>query len=155
MSKALGVAAVLLAIAIGFGAFWYFTPRTMAFGMFESSGRANIGRLVFTFGATILGVVLGSIYRQLRQLPEPIIKDLGAFFSNVARSVDLWLGLVGAPIVFALLLQSTDGMSVPGLLLVGLENGFCCLIIVNAFIGRTETQVQKGAVIALPPDQRT
>jgi hypothetical protein len=56
------------------------------------------------------------------------------------RSVDMWLGIAGAPIVYALLLKATDGMSMPGLLAVALENGFCCLIIVNGFIGRAEQQ---------------
>jgi|SRR5688572_8660061 len=151
MWKGFAMLAAIIALVVGFLAFWSLMPRTTAFGMFESEGDVNIARVAFTFGATIAGVVLGSVYRQLRRLEGPRIEDVPGFLSGVARSVDLWLGLVGAPIVFALLLQSSDGMSTAGLFLVGLENGFCCLIIVNGFIGRTETEVQKGVPVVLPP----
>jgi len=103
---------------------------------------------MLSFSATIAGVVIGSTYRQLRALQAAgltTIPNARVFLSDLSRSIDLWLGLVGAPIVYALLLQSTDGMSLPGLLLVALENGFCCLLIVNAFIGRTETELKRSA----------
>lgn len=139
------VFAIVFAVG-GFVAFWYLAPRSASFGMFEAEGKANIGRLAISFSATIGGVVLGSAYRQLRALQAAgtnVIRDVPAFLSTLLRSVDLWLGLVGAPIVYALLLQATDGMSLPGLLLVALENGFCCLLIVNAFVGRTESELQR------------
>jgi len=154
MMRRMGVPLSILAAIVGFGAFWYMVPRDEAFGMFEGTGHANLSRIILSFAATIGGVVLGSFHRQLRRLGTVTIPDVPAFFSQVFRSVDLWLGLAGAPVVYALLLQSTDGMSAPGLLLVGLENGFCCNVIVNAFVGKTEVDLQHGAaVVVLPKGQ--
>jgi len=140
MVKILNIGAVLVAAAVGLVAFLFLVPRAASFGMFQQEGGPNIARLAFSFVSTLAGVILGSAYRQLRQLQveTSTIQDVPKFLSGVLRSVDLWLGLAGAPIVYALLLQSTDGMSLPGLLLVALENGFCCLLIVNAFVGRSE-----------------
>lgn len=144
MSKGLATGLFVAAIAAGFAAFWYLAPRDASFGMFESTGGANVARVVLSFGATIAGVVLGSFYRQLRHMQAKgrrKIGDIPAFLSGVFRSVDMWLALVSAPIVYALLLQSTDGMSLPGLLLVALENGFCCLFIVDAFARGREREL--------------
>ncbi len=134
--RRIGLPLAVIAAILGSTAYWFMVPRDTVFGVFEGAGRGNVGRLILSFAATIGGVVLGSFYRQLRQMTSSTIDDVPAFLSHVLRSVDLWLGLAGAPVVYALLLQSTNGMSTPGLLLVGLENGFCCLIIVNAFVGR-------------------
>jgi hypothetical protein len=46
------------------------------------------------------------------------------------------------PAGIRLLLKATDGMSLPGLIVVTLQNGFFCLIIVNGFIGRVEQNVE-------------
>jgi hypothetical protein len=141
MSKAMTFAATAVALAIGFVVFWYLLPKTTSFGMFGADNDAKIGRVLLSFSATILGVVLGSFYRQLRQLQiagQTSVKKPRRFISEMFRSIDMWLGLVGSPIVYALLLQSTAGMTLPGLLLVALENGFCCLIIINGFVGKLE-----------------
>jgi hypothetical protein len=46
--------------------------------------------------------------------------------------------------VYALLLKSSNGLSLSGLIVVALENGFCCLIIINGFVGRqVEAQMAK------------
>jgi hypothetical protein len=148
MSKALSAVMVIVTAVVGWFSFWYLVPRATSFGMFEGDNTPNITRLALSFSATIAGVVIGSTYRQLRALQAAgltTIPNARVFLSDLSRSIDLWLGLVGAPIVYALLLQSTDGMSLPGLLLVALENGFCCLLIVNAFVGRTETELKKAA----------
>jgi hypothetical protein len=145
MSKLVQIGLTVLAALVGMAAFWFLVPRSASFGMFQQEGGGpNVARLVFSFVSTITGVVLGSAYRQLRHLQSTgvnTISDMSRFTSDLTRSIDLWLGLAGAPIVYALLLQSTNGMSLPGLLLVALENGFCCLLIVNSFVGRTESSL--------------
>lgn len=129
------------ALAIGLGAFWYLVPRSPSFGMFAGDDHVNIGRFGAALAATIVGVVLGSLYRGLRALQQAGVTKIDqplTFLSDIARSVDLWLGLAGAPIVYALLLQSTSGMALPGMLIVALENGFCCVVIINSFVAKTE-----------------
>lgn len=132
-----------VAIVAGLAGFWYLMPRTPAFGMFAGEGDANLVRVALSFSATIGGVILGSFYRQLRALQAAGQQTIEAplhFIAVMFRSIDMWIGLAGAPIVYALLLQSTSGMTLPGLLVVALENGFCCLVIVNGFVGRVEAR---------------
>lgn len=129
----------LAAVVIGFFGYWFLVPRSPSFGMFEAVDGSGTARLLLSFGATIAGVICGALYRKLRALQDsgiPQIPSLRPFFGEMLRSTDMWLGLAGAPIVYSLLLKATDGMSLPGLLAVALENGFCSLIIVNGFIGR-------------------
>jgi len=143
MSDATRFCAAAVALMIGFVGFWFLLPKTTTFGMFADEGNINWGRILLSFSATVVGVVLGSFYRQLRQLQlggNEVVPH--AFVPKMLRSIDMWLGLVSAPIVYALLLQSTAGMALPGLLLVALENGFCCLVIVNGFTGEMEARAQ-------------
>ena len=133
----------LVAVVVGLAGFWYLVPRAPSFGMFAVEGEINLTRAGLSFAATIAGVILGSFYRQLRALQatgQTTIEAPLRFIAAMFRSVDMWLGLAGAPIVYALLLQSTSGMTLPGLLVVALENGFCCLVIVNGFVGRVEAK---------------
>jgi hypothetical protein len=133
----------IVAVVLGFVLYLNFVPRTASFGMQAEADGSGMLRIVLSFAATIAGVVLGSVYRQVRELQArgtPKIDDFGAFFGDVFRSTDMWLGLVGSPLVYALLLKSSDGMGFSGLITVALENGFCCLLIVNGFVGKMEPQ---------------
>jgi len=130
------------AIIVGLVAYWYLAPRETSFGMFDEDGATGNFRFALTFIATLIGVALGSIYRELKDLQAQGIRtipELKPFFSEVGRSTDLWLGLAGSPIVYGLLLQASNGMSLPGLIVVALQNGFCCLVIVNGFVGKKAT----------------
>ncbi|MER8640189.1 hypothetical protein [Mesorhizobium sp. M1365] len=137
------IAATVAAIVIGFTSYWFLAPRGQSFGMFEAVDGGGTIRFALSFAATIAGVICGSFYRELKAMKEmgmPQIPNLRLFFASTFRSVDMWLGLAGAPIVYSLLLKATDGMSLPGLLTVALENGFCCLIILNGVVGKAERQ---------------
>jgi hypothetical protein len=128
-------------LLFGLLAYWYLAPRSSTFGMFEGAETSGPLRFALSFSATIAGVILGSFYRELRALRAKgvtTIENPRSFIGTMSRSVDMWLGFAGSPIVYALLLKATDGMSLPGLLAIALENGFCCLIIINGFVGRTE-----------------
>lgn len=127
---------------------WFrLAPTARAFGLFEKAESEQLLRIVVGYLATVAGVVLGSAYRQLRQLRDSgitEIQSLRAFCARAFRSVDLWMGLCGSPVVFLLLVKASDGVSLPGLVVSALENGFCCLIIINGFVAKTEAQ-QKPA----------
>jgi hypothetical protein len=112
------------AIIVGLVAYWYLAPRETSFGMFDEDGATGNFRFALTFIATLIGVALGSIYRELKDLQAQGIRtipELKPFFSEVGRSTDLWLGLAGSPIVYGLLLQASNGMSLPGLIVVALR----------------------------------
>lgn len=142
------ILAATVSLLFGLGAYWYLAPRSSSFGMFEGAETSGPLRFILSFLATIAGVILGSLYRELRNRQakgETEIPDLGLFFGSMVRSVDMWLGFAGSPIVYSLILKATDGMSLPGLLVVALQNGFCCLIIVNGFVGKAEQDAAKPA----------
>ena len=137
MNNAAGVLISVLSAALGFVGFWWLAPRSDSFGMFESGAADATVRIVASFAAVITGVVLGSLYRTLKSLGDQGKKEIPnarRFLSRAFRSIDMWLGLVAAPLVYAVLLQSTAGMALSGLVVVGLQNGFCCLVVANALL---------------------
>jgi hypothetical protein len=139
------------AIAIGFAGYWYYAP-VETLGMVEGSASGGL-KFLLGFAATIVGVMLGALYRRLRALQARGITNIPSarkFSKDVASSVDLWLGLVGAPIVYALLLKSSDGMDLLGLVIVALQNGFCCLIILNSLIRNTTAPAPASDTSATP-----
>jgi hypothetical protein len=129
----MNIALAVVALVMGLVGFQYLVPREESFGLF-SAADGNVGvQYALTFGATILGVIIGSFYRGLRAVKDAKIMQVPpGFVINRFRSVDMWLGLVASPIVYALLLKASDGMSLPGLIILALENGFCALIIIDS-----------------------
>ena len=99
-----------------------------ALGINESSALESALLASLAFVVTVVGVLIGSIYRRLLALQREGQRraHLGAVFVDVARSIDLQLGLVGSPVVFGLLWQAIADISLPGMLIVALQNGFCC-----------------------------
>lgn len=138
MNIYLAVIVCVVCAAIGFALFWFVVvPQDHGF---FSIGDSNAGRLLIGFAATLLGVLLGSTYRHLARMRAAnveTIRSVGRFTSNVLRSVDLWMGLVASPLVYGLLVQSATSMELPGLVIVALENGFCCLLIAENIARRT------------------
>lgn len=129
-----GVVIIVCAVAIGLAGFWLLLPREPSYGMFQEGAAADVARVGLSFFATLGGVVLGSAYRQLKKLQaagQEVIDNAGALVSRMSRSLDLWLALASAPIVYALLLKTTAGMNLSGLIVVALQNGFCCLLIID------------------------
>jgi|GEM_PF-6900620 len=134
---------LVLSLIIGLAAYWYLAPRNPSFGMFEGVEGSSTFRFFSSFVATIVGVLLGGFYRNLRALKDggaTELKDPRAFIQGTLRSIDLWLGMISAPIVFSLLLKGADGMNLPGLLSVALQNGFCCLVIINGLMAKAESR---------------
>lgn len=100
--------------------------------------RAAIG-----LALTIVGVILGAAYRALVEMKAAGIHHINDFrklLSNIFRAVDLWISLAVAPMIFALLLSSTDGVATPGFILIALQNGFFC----QAIVERMRQQVVAG-----------
>lgn len=128
---------MLLAIsglAIGLVGFQFLVPREESFGLFSAEDGDASFKYAMTFLATVLGVIIGSAYRGLRELSDRGIKELPkGWFASRFQSVDMWLGLIASPIIYALLLRASDGMSLPGQIILALENGFCALIIIDSF----------------------
>lgn len=145
MNIYVAVIVCVLCAAIGFVLFWFIVvPQDHGFFSVTDS---NAGRLLIGFAATLAGVLLGSTYRNLARMRAAnveTIRNVGRFTSNVLRSVDLWMGLVASPLVYGLLVQSATSMALPGLVVVALENGFCCLLIAENITRRTASAPDSG-----------
>jgi hypothetical protein len=145
MNGILAFLVTLLCAAIGFGLFWFIvTPQQH--GMWAVPD-AHALRLLVGFAATLFGVLLGSAYRQLARLRESGVQRLASvrsFGVDLVRSVDLWMGLVASPLVYGLLVQSAEMMATSGLVIVALENGFCCLLVVENFLKKPPHNISGG-----------
>ena len=137
MRRKINILFLILALGFGFEVYQYLVPRDTSFGLFSADDGSATARFGLAFIATILGVVLGSFYRNLKRMKEQgkeRIENISVFFGDIFLSVDMWLGLVTSPIVFALILKASDGMALPALIVMALENGFCALIIIDSFM---------------------
>jgi hypothetical protein len=95
--------------------------------------------IVYGYATLVVGVFLGSGYRELKERRTKDIKQIkvSELFASILHSTDFWLGLFGSPVVYAILLQAIDlnnasVASAAGLTLVGLQNGFVCQSIADA-----------------------
>jgi hypothetical protein len=124
-------------LSVGIAAWAYFRwPGTSYGGMEAPSGSRSFFELAYGMAMTLLGVFLGSFYRRLAELKQQKRTTIGnpkTFVKQVLLSIDLWMGLCGAPIVFGIILRSAEGMDLPGYTMVALENGFCCLVVLSSF----------------------
>jgi hypothetical protein len=138
MKRWLWTVYALLAV-VGFTAWKYLiTIGPTRFGSSEpvpTSGNYCI--VAFGYLVTLLGVLLGSVYRQLRARADAGTTSVGdprLFFGTVFTSVEFWMSMCGSPIVYALLWKSVGGGDLSALTIIALENGFCCTTILSNFV---------------------
>jgi len=138
--KFLIAGAFFLAGLVGYFLLGNFEPQMM--GNFESEGMDGILRVVFGLVLTVIGSLLGVIYRALIILKEAgktKIDNWREFIGDILSSVDLWICLTVAPIIFALLLSSTNGVALSGYILIALQNGFFCHVVVERLRGQVSS----------------
>ncbi len=132
----------LLAVA-GFIIWWKLSEtKEIQFGANEVAKQQSFLIIVYGFVITLLGVLIGACYRELQSMKDKGQTHIGSlkeFFKSIFTSIDLWMGLFGAPIVYALLWKSLDGGSVAGLTIIALQNGFCCTIITSNLMKKSST----------------
>lgn len=145
MKSKISVIAVLLAIA-GL-IFWIAyaelvltdAPKFLVGESSLAGSKAKAILIVYGYATLVVGVFLGSGYRELKDRRTKEVKQVKVkeLFGSILHSVDFWLGLFGSPVVYAILLQAIDlnnasVASAAGLTLVGLQNGFVCQSIADA-----------------------
>ncbi|HEX3555612.1 MAG TPA: hypothetical protein VIA62_20510 [Thermoanaerobaculia bacterium] len=92
--------------------------------------------------ATILGVVLGSVYRELARLRDQGVSEVGSitsFLRHVMRSVDFLMSVVASPLVYALILRGLGSTGISSYIVIGIQNGFACLAITSSFLGKQQS----------------
>jgi hypothetical protein len=167
-----GKRAVLLVLAMvaGFGITAWFVARSQVptvMGAFESQESRTALSTALTagygFAITLIGVALGAAYRRLiRMRAEGEDKVLvGKLVREVSGSIDFLIGLVGSPIVFGLLWKALADVSLPGLTLIALQNGFASHAILDQAIdgrgrprGRNQRKVPEQPAPPGPASKR-
>lgn len=128
------VAAIILLVVGGGGYIYFGTFESTLLGNFESAGTSGLLRVVLGFMLTLIGTALGTAHRALSKLKDGganEIDNISVFLASVARSVDLWIGFSVSPIVFALLLSSTNGVAISAFCVIALQNGFFCHAVIE------------------------
>jgi len=129
----LSVAVVAAAGCTGL-AWWLMIQSPVRFGAVAVTEDDGMGRLVYGYLVTLVGVVLGAAYRNLqirREAGEHEVGGVGQFLRTVFLSLDFWMGVCGSPLVYALLMRATEGGSMAGLTAIAIENGFFCTIVIR------------------------
>jgi hypothetical protein len=132
------IAALFRLLAVGGGIAAYailLNSYVLRFGVAAVPDKPGLGALAFGYLITVVGVVLGSAYRQLVALRARGIVDISnlyLFFGGVFHSVELWLGVFASPIVYSLIWKAFDGGSLKVLGALALENGFFCTAIMSS-----------------------
>ena len=133
------VAAAIAGLAI---TFWFVSRSEVpgASGAFQSAAAPKWTITLLTAGygfcLTLIGVALGATYRRLIKLRSAGVDKIpfGKLIADVFSSVDFYIGLVGAPIVYGLLWQSLIDISLAGLSIIALQNGFTSHAILDQFV---------------------
>jgi hypothetical protein len=141
------IAKVTLFVAlacIGFLVWRYLvTAQPLQFGANETPETQGLGTVLYGYLVTLVGVVLGSAYRELqarKERGETQIANVPSFAKSVLLSIDFWTSLCGSPIVYALLWKSLQGGNMAGLTVIALQNGFCCTMVISTFLKRGPDQ---------------
>jgi hypothetical protein len=142
------ITAVIL-VGVGFfGMYWIAQRGPLVFGLNETPETQGFPVIAYGYAMTAIGVILGSIYRELQALRAAGIKritNVRRFFRDVFRSIDFWMSACGSPIVYALLWKSLEGGSVAALTIIALQNGFCCTVIIEKLMNQGGTAPQPAA----------
>jgi hypothetical protein len=136
-----------LMAVLGFVIWFYFAQKDqLTYGFLTGPEKSifsnKIVLIIYGYLVTVIGVVLGTIYRELSEMKEKgrrRITKIGVFIKRIFSSIDLWLGLLGSPFVYALIWKSIDEGSISGLTVIALQNGFSCTIITNSFLKKSST----------------
>lgn len=108
-------------------------------GLFAMPGDGGIGWRSVALGyvITVVGVILGSAYRDLQRKREKGETTVSlAWGRDLFMSIELWKGLFASPIVYALLIRSLGDIEIPALCITALQNGFVCTLVADELPGR-------------------
>jgi hypothetical protein len=129
-----------VAAFLGFCGFYALLPKDASAGFFAEGDALKWVQLVAAYLIVVTGVVLGAAYRFLATQAETL-PPVAQWATDLTRSRDFWIGLVVSPVVYSLLLNTTQGMAFSGMAVMALQNGFTAQVIVEQFVNgrRAET----------------
>jgi hypothetical protein len=117
-----------------------------AFGVEANSDLESALTAGLVFLTTLFGVLLGSLYRRLISMQQAGRKSVKfqVLLRTVLRSIDFQIGLIGAPVVFGLLWQAISDISLSGMLVIALQNGFTSHAILKELTPITNNEPTDG-----------
>ena len=148
----LRLARLFIAVIIGLGITLFFAFQTSLpsiHGAFAVTNDSPItGTLLsaaYGFCTTLVGVFIGAAYRRLIQLRDQGITTVK--FSKVTKdvfgSIDFHIGLIGSPLVFGLIWQAISDISIAGLTVIALQNGFASHAVLERVVPFTPPDTAK------------
>lgn len=130
------IAFIIISTLIGLYGFVSLAPSgSVQFGAVGEAEIAPWFRYLFAFSLVLAGVFLGSMYRKAVELKNQNLTQILSFklfLRGTLRSIDFVISLAGAPVVFALILQQAPNISLIGLAMIALQNGFVSPIIIGS-----------------------
>lgn len=145
MSRWTKIIVYLLLAVIGIVGWRYLIhSEPLRFGANAVPEQQTTGVMLYGYAITLLGVVLGSAYRELqarKQRGETRLTSVQEFAGSVFLALDFWMSLCGSPLVFALIWKSMEGGSVAGLSTIALQNGFCCTVVISSLMAKPQQPV--------------
>lgn len=99
-------------------------------------GASHLIERIISYCFLLFGVAGGAICRELiqrRSKGQRRVKILSVG-KGIFRSIDFWIGVCGSPLIFAGVLSNTSEMTLEGLCMVAIENGFTCTIVVSTLL---------------------
>lgn len=126
--------AFLTLFAIGAIGWWFLVQQDrQVFGAISAGQQTtDWPAAVLGYAATLFGVTLGAFYRELSG--EKSIADFHVFLRRAVRSTDLWAGYCASPLVCGLVLLATSGVTLAGLVVIALQNGFFCHVVIKRLL---------------------
>jgi hypothetical protein len=133
--------AALACVGIGFATWWYLlgseqATHGLAPGV-EANSAAWWSYILGGYLIMLLGIFLGIACRRLiesKNQGEAEI-DIFPFLRSTIRQIDLWVSLLGSPLLYGSILKGSGGLSFWAFLYFALQSGFSAYVLVNALLG--------------------
>jgi len=84
----------------------------------------------------LLGIFLGIACRRLIQMKNQGVAEveIRGFFRGTLKQIDLWISLLGSPLLYGSILKSSVDLSLWPFLFFALQSGFSAYILINALL---------------------
>lgn len=103
-------------------------------GLVQPKQDTDVTRIVLGYALTLVGVVIGTAFRKIKELEQAgqkTIQNFRQLAADILRSTDLWMGFCAAPIVAGIVLTTASDIPIYGFALIALQNGFFCQAVIE------------------------
>jgi hypothetical protein len=134
------IAGFVATLVLGFGIWYYFLAGGGGLNRLTPvEGQADVNwywTLVLGFVVMLIGIVLGVACRRLieqKSKGDDTIQ-IRAFFRRVFTEIDLWISLLGSPLIYGGSLKTGAELSSGAFFYFALQSGFSSYVTINALL---------------------